>query len=635
VLNPLTTLAIILGVSECPRAPKLQPLPQCANSAKDFENYLRSSLGLARQSIINLFNSETSASDQLDQIEDWVVRHTTGPSGARATDLLVYYTGHGGFARNDQSYFLAIRKTREGSEGATSIRYSDFASILKRNATTARKYLILDCCFAAAAVLKTQADIHEVVVQRVEDELPPSGTAVLCSSAAKLLSIAPPGERHTMFSGALLKCLHEGIPKGSQAMTLEDVGKAARKIIQDKYPIDAVRPELHVPEQARGNPAQVPLFPNVLWKAQSPDEQPSNISSILSPIAEGSLITAVRSYPGRMSVGALSGALSALSIIFTPIPFGLVEVNASGLQVPPRLAPIAPAFFLAGSIVLVLGATSRITWRSIALIPFVTYLSWSLAWLFLYQIARWGGIMMYPIYSGASGYIGSLLLFLGLIVILRGVRAVYGGILWVIARASVVLALWAAIAGIPVVLYDNHLSLTHVLGLFIPWQGWYVSTLSLVVPESDYTKLQRPHFFWWLAGSVLLTTALVSSPIRVTLDQLTLAPSIVFTVKSATSEPVKSNQSHIVVTYDIAKIKISEELTCNIELRTGGKIYEGPTENFDTDQQSAKAELTIPEKIVTAKEESDSSVWVRAFCHIFFGREFRSGWETVNLRAAE
>jgi len=133
VLNPHTTLAIILGVSECPRAPKLQPFPQCANSAKDFERYLRSSLGIARNNIINLFDSEAAASDQLDQIEDWLARSTSRSSDGSPTDLMVYYTGHGGFTRNDQSYFLAVHRTREGSEGATSIRYVDLASSIKRH----------------------------------------------------------------------------------------------------------------------------------------------------------------------------------------------------------------------------------------------------------------------------------------------------------------------------------------------------------------------------------------------------------------------------------------------------------------------------------------------------------------------
>jgi hypothetical protein len=263
VLDPNTTLAIILGVSVCPKAPNLHPLPQCENSATDFVDYLRRSLELPASHIINLFDSTVPASEQIEQIEDWLTRNAS--SRPKPTDLIVFYTGHGGFTRNDQAYFLAVQRTREGSEGATSIRYIDLASGIKRHAGALRKYLILDCCFAASSVMRQQADLSQMVVQRVEDELPPSGTAVLCSSAAKFVSLAPKGERHTMFSGALLQCLRNGIAGAKQALTLEEIGKRTREIIVQKFPNDAVRPELHVPEQHRGNPALAPMFPNASW----------------------------------------------------------------------------------------------------------------------------------------------------------------------------------------------------------------------------------------------------------------------------------------------------------------------------------------------------------------------------------
>src|SRR5262245_27473655 len=113
-------LAILLGVSECPRAPNLNALPQCAASAHALNKYLLSALGLSKDDILNLFDSNEAASDQIGPIEDWLAERSSV-----SKDLIVYYTGHGGFSRNDQAYFLATRKTREGAEGATSIRYVD------------------------------------------------------------------------------------------------------------------------------------------------------------------------------------------------------------------------------------------------------------------------------------------------------------------------------------------------------------------------------------------------------------------------------------------------------------------------------------------------------------------------------
>jgi hypothetical protein len=138
MLNPDKTLAIILGVSDCPRAENLQPLPQCKNSADDFYAYLRTALRLPKSNIINLFDSPAHASEQMDKIEDWLA----GNAGSRFSDLFVYYSGHGGFTRNDQAYFLAVQRTRSGSEGATSIRYVDLASSIRRHADSLRKYWI-------------------------------------------------------------------------------------------------------------------------------------------------------------------------------------------------------------------------------------------------------------------------------------------------------------------------------------------------------------------------------------------------------------------------------------------------------------------------------------------------------------
>ena len=362
----------------------LEPLPQCANSAKELHQYLRTTLQLPREHIINLFDTELSASDQLEQIGDWLAKRTANTAGEqRATDLLVYYTGHGGFSRNDQSYFLAIHKTREGLEGATSIRYIDLASAIKRNAENLRKYPILDCCFAAAAVVKTQADIGQLVMQRVEDALPPAGTAVLCSSAAKLVSIAPPGERYTMFSGALLRCLKEGVADGPRVMNLEDVGKATQKIILERYPGDYVRPELHVPEQARGNPAKVALFPIYLWKPglQTEEGIVGTDFSLLPPI-ESWLTIAVRPSIVKMGLGIACGLLTTIALVFIPFPIGLgpawVGHEVGGI------APFIPALFLATGLNIVLKAETRFTWRSAGLTLIATYVAWLAAWAACY-----------------------------------------------------------------------------------------------------------------------------------------------------------------------------------------------------------------------------------------------------------
>jgi hypothetical protein len=581
----------------------LQPLPQCANSARDFEHYLRSSLGIPRKNIINLFDSDAAASDQLDQIADWLAQSASVPSHGFPTDLVVYYTGHGGFSRNDQSYFLAVHKTREGSEGATSIRYVDLASCIKRHADSLRKYLILDCCFAAAAVVKTQADISQVVIQRVEDELPPSGTAVLCSSAAKLVSIAPPGERHTMFSGALLECLRVGVPKGPQALTLEDVGKAARMIIQGKYPIDSVRPELHVPEQSRGNPAKVPLFPNLLWRDQSADEQVTGTAAMPALVTEHWLATALRPRNGRMVIGALCGLSSTLACAFLPYPFGLTSTRPVAVL---YIAPIAPALFLTGGIIIVLNAFSRLKWRSNALILSATYLAWLAAWMTVYYPMEYLAQVTsnklqidlgFVVSSGFAGYIGSFLLSVALAAILQSTGSVDTHTLRTVARTSVAFGLWGAIAAAPTLAGQTKmLSLTFFLGLFLPWQGWYVyvSTTRLINAREDESPTSRQYLFW-LAGSAALLLVLMPSAVQTSLNRLAgpPAPLITLNVLTATSVLTKAKERRVTVKYQI-KTHISEPLGCDIELRSGGAIYQNPVPPTVLAGAEASSEFTVP-----------------------------------------
>ncbi|MGQ3292033.1 MAG: caspase family protein, partial [Shinella sp.] len=209
---PERSVAIILGVSECPAAPKLGRLPQCQNSASEFKKYTTKTLGIHQEDVLDLFDNPAAPSDQLEKIEDWItdrINSGKGPKGP-VSNLFVFYSGHGGFTRSDQSYFLATRRTRAGSEGATSIRYVDFSSSLKRYAASVRRYLILDCCFAAASVLPHQSEVTDLVNLRIEESIPGSGTAVLCSSASSRVSIAPRGARFTMFSEALFECLKAG-----------------------------------------------------------------------------------------------------------------------------------------------------------------------------------------------------------------------------------------------------------------------------------------------------------------------------------------------------------------------------------------------------------------------------------------
>jgi WD40 repeat protein len=259
-----TTLAVILGVSRCPLSPQLSHLEASANTAHNFYDYLTGDFGLPEENVKDLFNSVKSPSGQLQEIGEW-----SKSKGMLLRDLIVFYSGHASFTPRDRAFFLAVRTTKEYVEGATSIRMVDLAQELSIWASFARKYLILDCCFAgSAAPYFTMGSAASVAVAQIKEVFPPKGTAILCSSSAKEVSIAIPGQQYTRFGEALFDVLREGNHRVPTDLSLEDVGTHVREKILEKYPAERMRPEVQSPDQSEGDVAKVRLFPNPATRIQ-------------------------------------------------------------------------------------------------------------------------------------------------------------------------------------------------------------------------------------------------------------------------------------------------------------------------------------------------------------------------------
>jgi TPR repeat protein len=260
--SPDTTLAVILGVSKCSRSPHLANLPASENSAGAFYHYLTGEFGMPEENVKELFDSRKSPGSQILEIGEWLCSRKE-----MLKDLIVFYTGHGGFTPGDRKFFLATRFTTERSEGATSIRIVDLANELKDKAWWARKYLIFDCCFAGSVVAEFMASPGLVAVNKTKEVFPSKGTAVLCSSSSQEVSIAPLGGQYTRFSDALFGILQDGNKRVPTDLSLHDVGMQIRERILEKYPEGGMRPEIHSPDQTEGDVASVHLFPNVALRS--------------------------------------------------------------------------------------------------------------------------------------------------------------------------------------------------------------------------------------------------------------------------------------------------------------------------------------------------------------------------------
>lgn len=268
-VEPRGTAALILGASAWPRAPRLEAAPSFAQSARDVAAYLTDPRGFAlpRDNLLDLFDLDAEAIEIQDRIAEFLAgtRARLEADGRKLRDIIIFYVGHGAYDEGPASeFYLAVRRTRAGNELASSLSAGHLARVLRAGGRRARRYVILDCCFAGAVLREfmLQSTLAQAMVQKLRHEFPVEGTALLCSSSSLDPSKAPRGEAHTMFSGALLEVLRGGDPDHDHAFSIEALAEAMTERIRRRFEDAATRPEVHCPDQRTGQVSKVPLFRN-------------------------------------------------------------------------------------------------------------------------------------------------------------------------------------------------------------------------------------------------------------------------------------------------------------------------------------------------------------------------------------
>ena len=173
--------------------------------------------------------------------------------------LLVYYAGHG-LIGPDQELYLATSATDSLMDGldfkALSYRVL-LRSLRKSRAKTV--VVVLDCCFSdrgwPPARLPTDAVFERTLVH---------GGFLLTSAARDELALAPAGERHTRFTGALIRLLRDGDPAGPRGLTLEH----AYQFLSRELPAGTPRPHRHSTDGA----GELVLAPNPAYRSRLAEE---------------------------------------------------------------------------------------------------------------------------------------------------------------------------------------------------------------------------------------------------------------------------------------------------------------------------------------------------------------------------
>jgi hypothetical protein len=144
--------------------------------------------------------------------------------------LIVYYAGHGLIDRHERQLLLTLPDSIE-DQPDTCVRSGDVRRAIRDTGSALRRVLILDCCFSGQ-VLTEMTDGHRQDVQMAVSTLRDvEGAYVMTSAPRDRPSHAPDPKRCTLFTGALVDVMRQGLPDGPEMLGLRDLFLEARKRI--------------------------------------------------------------------------------------------------------------------------------------------------------------------------------------------------------------------------------------------------------------------------------------------------------------------------------------------------------------------------------------------------------------------
>lgn len=166
--------------------------------------------------------ADTLGEPLLDPATPADIGHALVRCAESATDvLLVYYGGHGLIGGDSQLYLAASQTvSQSASLGFSAFPYQQLRESLAgcRARVVA---VILDCCFAGRAAEPAEGMLASLTAPGAT-----AGSYLLASAAYGEAALAPRGEPHTAFGGALIRLIADGVPAGPRLLTLTEVYKA-------------------------------------------------------------------------------------------------------------------------------------------------------------------------------------------------------------------------------------------------------------------------------------------------------------------------------------------------------------------------------------------------------------------------
>ncbi|MFK0259309.1 caspase family protein [Streptomyces sp. NPDC090445] len=207
--DPNGSYAVLVGSSRYD-SPTLEDLPAVAGNVRDLGRLLMDPTvwGLPPGHCIPI----------TDPSSHEVVLDAVHEAAQRATDsLLVYYAGHGLPGPDGDGLLLAL-PTSDTDRPYSWLDYRGVRREVLNAGRRVNRMVILDCCYSGQALIGGMSGSVTLTEQaRI------AGTYLLTATSANSMALSPPGKPHTAFTGALIRLLDQGLPRGGPLITAPEL----------------------------------------------------------------------------------------------------------------------------------------------------------------------------------------------------------------------------------------------------------------------------------------------------------------------------------------------------------------------------------------------------------------------------
>lgn len=202
--DPTRSWAVLIGTAQYRH---LAPLPAVHNNLVDLRQ------AITAQGLGSLYTDHTVLVEDPQLPGDAYSELLRCARRAEDT-LIVYFAGHGLIGPRNELY-LALGESNPDELWFTSLPYEQVRAVMSASPAQNR-IIILDCCFSGRAITDMGSASDALAAQAAIE-----GTYTLTATGPNRAALAPRGERHTTFTGALLKVMQGGLDPHLQLLPLQ------------------------------------------------------------------------------------------------------------------------------------------------------------------------------------------------------------------------------------------------------------------------------------------------------------------------------------------------------------------------------------------------------------------------------